>query len=287
MNQSLDGALRSLVSDSKILSAQEEKELIDRWLDHGDIEARHQLLESHSKLIASFASKFASSGMSINDLYIDGYEAMIKAADKFDRTKNARFSTYATWWIFNQLQSTVHQNIHSTKIGRSKKEKKILSHLQTAKNIFGPSLSHTILQAIADFSNTDIKIVTRICAAVDSKSNSLNTPVNTPKGSSNQEFGDTLEDQYATSNGAEAMIMNSNQKKLIDHYFAKLTDIRAAEILRDRYFPPSGTPTPFDTIKLKHGVSKERIRQIERTALREIKQMMDEDGISITDLIAT
>ena len=287
MSDNIDHKIHLMVAKAKILSSEEEAVLLELWLDKKDMKARDALLHSHMKLVASMAAKFAKSGDHFADLFNEGYEAMISAADKFNREKKCRFSTYASWWIFSKLQDAVHRNIYSVKIGRSHDEKRILRHLHVAKELFGPALNQSIIQAIAEFADVEPEFVSRVNGAVASRSQSLNSTIGTSETSGTSEVGDTVEDLSATQYGAEFSILTQNQRKLLEKYFRRLTDKRAPQILRDRWLSDNGEVKSLTDISEMHQVSKERIRQIEREALQQIRQMMNDDKLSISDLLAS
>lgn len=275
MNDDIDIWIRRQVSDSEIITRDREIELLNAWLDHGNREARDELVLAHRKLIAGMATRFASSGASFADLFNEGIAALIAAADRFDRTRDCRFSTYGAWWVLSKLQEAVHRDIYSVKIGRSRSEKKILRLLGVARNIFGPNLDSSVIAEIAEFSGTDIDTIEQIDGAMASRSVSLNAQIGLDSDDG-AEVGDMIEDEGVRDFGAEALVLNNNQRKILDQLFMRLNDRRAPEILRARWL--SGEDRPLKDIGDQFGVSAERIRQIERDALRQLRVMLEEEA---------
>lgn len=283
MSKDIDVWIRRQVSSSEIISRKREKELVEAWMVRGEIWARDELVLAHQKLIAGMATRFSSSGASFSDLFNEGIAALIAAADRFDPSKNCRFSTYGAWWVLSQLQEAVHRDIYTVKIGRSRNEKKILRLLGTARNILGPNLDSSIINEIAEFSDTDVDTIEQIDGAMASRSVSLNSRIG-GEGEEGAEVGDMIEDQNATENGAEAAILNKNQRAVLEKYFAKLRDPRAPSILRDRWLLEE--EKSLIDIGAEFGVSAERIRQIERDAIEQLRQMLADHNENISDLLS-
>ena len=283
MNGDMDHWIRRQVSESEIITKQRENELLEAWLERGEIAARDELVLAHQKLVAGMATSFSNSGASFADLFNEGIAALIWAADRFDRTKDCRFSTYAAWWVFSKLQEAIHRDIYTVKIGRSRSEKKILRLLGAARNTLGPNLDSTIIKDIADFADADIETIEQIDGAIASRSVSLNSHIGT-EGEDGAEVGNMLEDQNASDFGAEAAVLNTNQRVLLEALFGRLSDPRAPEILRDRWL--SEEDISLKDIGARFNVSAERIRQIERDALRQLRSMLEDDKAVSSDLLA-
>lgn len=285
MDGDIDFWIRQQVSRSEILSRERETELLDAWLDRGEIAARDELVLAHQKLVAGMATKFSSSGANFSDLFNEGIAACIAAADRFDRTKDCRFSTYAAWWILSQLQEAVHRDIYTVKIGRSRNEKRVLRLLGTARNILGPNLDSSIIERIAEFSGTSPETIEQIDGAMASRSVSLNATFGSDGDEGGVEVGDMVEDESWHEFGPEARLLNADQRRVLERLFSRLTDRRAAQILRDRWL--NEEDRSLKEIGEDFGVSAERIRQIERDALRQIRLMIKEDKTDMRDLLTT
>lgn len=280
----MDFWIRQQVGRSEMLTRERENELLDGWLDRQDISCRNELVLAHQKLIAGMATKFSASGAGFSDLFNEGIAALIAAADRFDRTKGNRFSTYAAWWVLSQLQEAVHRDIYTVKIGRSRTEKKVLRLLGTARNILGPNLGSDVIDQIAEFAQTDAETIEQIDGAMASRSVSLNATIGAD-GEEGVELGDMVEDETARDFGAEAIILNRNQRTLLENVFERLTDPRAAQILHDRWLGKDDKS--LKDIGDHFGVSAERIRQIERDALKEIRRLLEEDKTDKRDILTT
>lgn len=284
MDADIDFYIRQQVSKAEILSREREAELLEAWLDRREIWARDELVLAHRKLVAGMATKFSSSGASFSDLFNEGIEALIAAADRFDRERSCRFSTYASWWVLSQLQEAVHRDIYSVKIGRSRNEKRVLRLLGIARSILGPNLDNSVIAEISEFADIDVETIVKVDGAMASRAASLNATIGVD-GEDGVEIGDMIEDESQTEFGAEAAVLNNDQRKLLESCFARLSDRRAAQILRDRWLRED--EKSLKEIGEDFGVSAERIRQIERDALRQIRAMLDAGENDKRDILTT
>ena len=284
MNASSDinSLMRRAIGATRILTEEEETELVDRWCIHKDINARNELMEAHGKLVASMASKFQNSGAEFSDLVNEGYIALAQAADRFDSSRKNRFSTYAAWWIFSALQDAVHRDIYSVKIGRSRPEKKALRLLGTARQYLGSNLDGEAFERIAEISGCPIDVVRRVDGAISSRAISLNATVGQESGGG--EMGDFIEDEQARDHSAEHRIQTTHQRYVLEDALSKLQDARAAKILRERFLREE--ERPLKDIASDLGISSERVRQIERDALVELKATLQKTGHSIDILFS-
>lgn len=278
----INARMRRSIGATRILSEEEENALVERWYVHKDLSARNELMEAHGKLVASMASKFQNSGAEFADLVHEGYIALAQAADRFDPSRKNRFSTYAAWWIFSALQDAVHRDIYNVKIGRSRPEKKALRLLGTARQYLGSNLDGEAFDRIAKISNCPIDVVRRVDGAISSRAISLNATVG--QDGTSGEMGDFMEDEQARDHSAERIIQTHNQRRILENAISHLQDARAAKILRERFLMEE--ERPLKDIAADLGISSERVRQIERDALAEMKTALQKDGHAIDVLFS-
>lgn len=277
----INSHMRRMINNTPILTEQEESDLVHRWCVHKDVDARNKLVEAHGRLVASMAKRFMNSGAEFSDLLNEGYIALTQAAERFDPKRKNRFSTYAAWWILSGLQDAVHRDIYTVKIGRSRPEKKALRLLGTARQYLGNTLEAEVFDTISEISGCPVETVRRVDGAITSRSISLNASLSQEDGSG--EMGDMMEDENATDNGAEAHMMNIGQRRILDDALADLTDARAAKILRERYLLQE--ERSLRDIGADLDISSERVRQIEKDAIQELRGILAKRGFSIDILL--
>ena len=278
----INTVIRRIISDTEILTPEQEADLVDRWCNKGELKARNELVLAHGKLVASMASQFANRGIDFSDLVNEGFFALSIAANKFDLGRKNRFSTYASWWVFSRMQEAVQGQLYNVKIGRTRHERKALNLLATARQILGPNIDPNTYADIAEISKCPVEMVRRIDAAISSKSMSLNATVSQDNNSG--EMGDFIEDEDKRDH-AQISIQTRGQRNVLEDALSKLKDSRAAKILRDRYLNThdSGERALKD-IALDLDISSERVRQIERDALIDLKNILEKSGQTLDNL---
>lgn len=97
------------ISRIKVLTREEERELLRMYLDKGDLKARNKIVEHNLRLVAYVAKSYARNEDMFSELYAEGYTVLFHAIDRFDLSKETKFSTYATWWL-RQSMSKYLQN---------------------------------------------------------------------------------------------------------------------------------------------------------------------------------
>lgn len=278
----INSLMRRMINAVQILTEQEEIELVRRWHVEKDLQARNTLVLAHGKLVASMAAKFQNSGAEFADLVNEGYIALSNAAERFDPARENRFATYAAWWILSALQDAVHRDIYTVKIGRSRPEKKALRLLGTARQYLGAQLDADAYARVAEFSGCPIDVVRRVDGAISSRAISLNATVGVD--GEGGEMGDFLEDEAARDASAETLLQRVHQRKVLEDVISHLPDARAAKILRERFLKDE--ERPLKEIAADLNISSERVRQIEKEAIEELKGALQRRGYDLSVLLA-
>jgi RNA polymerase sigma-32 factor len=273
--------MRRLINETPLLTEAEEIDLVQRWCNNKDYAARNRLVQAHGRLVANMVKRFVNSGAEFADLLNEGYIALTQAADRFDLSRNNRFSTYAAWWVLSGLQDAVHRDIYTVKIGRSRPEKKALRLLGTARQYLGPNLDASVFETISDISGCAIETVRRVDGAISSRSISMNASLS--QEGDGGEMGDTIEDQNAAEHGAEAQMMMIGQRRILNEALSELSDARAAKILRERYLVVE--ERSLRDIGEDLEISSERVRQIEKDAITELQSILSKKGFELETLL--
>jgi len=239
------------------------------WLaDDGD-RALQEFIASNLRLVVSIARKYGRSAMPMLDLVQEGNTGLIRAVEKFDYAKGFKFSTYATWWVRQAITRGIAQQARVVRLPVHVVEE--LNQVTAARRNLERQLGYDPDPAeIALELGMDVdRVIDLISWGRDHVS--LDTPVDDDGDTS---LGDLIARE--TEPGPDNQVINHEARDLI----AELVDHlgpREADIVRARYGLLDGRQQKLADIGKRHGISAERVRQLEREALATLRRIADPD----------
>ena len=246
------------------LTVQEERELAYRCAQ-GDEEAIRRMVNCNLRLVVSIAREYAGRGVPLLDLIQEGSIGLLVAAKKFDHTLEYRFSTYATKWIRQGVTRCLlnHSGVIRVPLHTAERMRKVMAVRQVLRQELGEDPS--VLEIARRSGLTEEKVAQLLSLAPEVWS--LDAVVGEDADST---LGKLLENVEAPQPQAE--LVRSEMKELLDHLLGMLTE-RQRQVLRLHFGMEDGTCHSLEEIGTMFGVSKERVRQIERQAMARLHRL--------------
>jgi RNA polymerase sigma factor RpoD-like protein len=253
-------AEEKLATDKKI-DKKLKREL--EWIVEDGKRAKNHLLEANLRLVVSLAKRYTGRGMLFLDLIQEGNLGLIRAVEKFDYTKGFKFSTYATWWIRQAITRAMADQARTIRIPVHMVE--VINKLARVQRQMLQDLGRepTPEELAKELDMTPEKVVE--VQKYGREPISLHTPLG-EEGDS--EFGDLIEDSEAVK-PEESVTFTILQEQLMQ-VLGGLTQ-READVIKARYGLTDGQPKTLDEIGKVHGVTRERIRQIESKTMSKLR----------------
>jgi RNA polymerase primary sigma factor len=249
----------SQIKRASLLSFEEELAL-SRRIQSGDEAARKRLIESNLRLVVKIAKEFSNSGIALIDLIQEGNIGLIKAASRYDHTRNVRFCTYAAWWIKQSIRRAISNKGRAIRIPQRKEEKlrRVLDVQASLTQQRAKEPSTREIAEAAGMSEAKVRELMSYRGVVAS----LDAEVQEDSGS----LIDTCED-YTYSPERELIQATVREKTM--NFLEELME-RERRILMYRFEFLGGKRYTLKSIGVKLGISPETVRQIEIKALRKL-----------------
>jgi RNA polymerase primary sigma factor len=246
-----------------MLSREDEVETATRARD-GDQEARNLLVRSNLRFVVTVARKYQSSGLSLMDLINEGNLGLIKAAERFNPDRGFHFISYAVWWIKQSILFAIQQKASLIRLplNRMADLRRIQEAEKWMENAEGIEAHSATISSIVGLKEEELNHLINIRR----EHLSLDAPVGEGEDFS---LSENIEDS-SLSIQPESVFEESELKKDIDQCLENLTD-RERKVLSLRFGLDGNTVMSLQKIGAKIGLSKERIRQIEKNAIRKIR----------------
>ncbi|MFD3308914.1 RNA polymerase sigma factor RpoD/SigA [Streptomyces sp. NPDC058656] len=260
--QILDGE----VTETKVKASREELDALVADAER----AKDIFIRSNLRLVVAVARRYPRSGLPLLDLIQEGNAGLVRAVEKFDYRKGFKFSTYATWWIRQAITRSIADQSRTIRLPVHLVEE--LGRIRRVQREFNrehgrePEPS----EIAAELDTKPERVVDVLDWARDPVS--LNMSVD---DDGDTQFGDLLEDTSAVS--PEQSVLTLLRSEELDDLIGRL-DQRTASIIKMRYGIEDGRERTLTEVGKEHGLTRERIRQIEKHALLELKKLARDTG---------
>jgi len=242
-------------------------------VEENDPWAREQLVRSNLRLVVNIAKKYGNRGMSLGDLIEEGNLGLIKAVDYFDPDRGTRFSTYAAWWIKQSIKRALLANAQPVHVPTYMVT--LMNQWRRAAGEMESKLGREpAIEEMAEVMELPIrkaKIISQIVKILSSVKDTSG-PVDSDDS---QTIEDTLKDEHA-GRPEDDLAADEEQKKVLR--LLEEIDSREAEVLKAHYGLNGTKPKTLKEIGQQLGLTRERIRQIQRDALTKLYEYMHEEN---------
>ncbi|AYA63044.1 RNA polymerase sigma factor RpoH [Alteromonas sp. RKMC-009] len=266
---SIEGYIQA-VSSINMLSADEERSLATRLRDEGDLEAARKLVMSHLRFVVHIAKSYSGYGLPQADLIQEGNIGLMKAVKRFDPGVGVRLVSFAVHWIKAEIHEFVLKNWRIVKVATTKAQRKLFFNLRKAKKRLG-WFTHEEVQTVADELGVSTKEVLQMEARMSSQDQAFDLSADDDE-SGNFAPVQFLEDKSAD---VEMDVINndwdSNASKRL-YSAIKTLDERSQDIIETRWL--ADNKITLQDLADKYQVSAERVRQIEKNAMKKLQAAM-------------
>jgi RNA polymerase nonessential primary-like sigma factor len=243
----------------------------------GDFPARQAMIERNLRLVVSIAKNYLGRGLPMTDLIEEGNLGLMHAIGKFEPERGFRFSTYASWWIRQNIERAImHQArlvrlpVHVVRdLNQVLKARRALE-AQSSRNIDGDRPVR--VDAIALMVGRPVQEVSDLLKFAEQPT-SLDAPLERDAGES---MIDTVADDQATD--PMGLTLSHEVEQLLNHGLSELNE-REREVLAGRYGLQDREPETLEVLAERMGLTRERIRQIQQEALLKLKRRMIRHGV--------
>lgn len=246
----------------KPLPSEEECALATR-IQKGDSKAKDKLIKHNLRFVVNVATNYSNQGMSLSDLVAEGNKGLVRAAGRFDGSKNFKFISYAVWWVRQAILCALADQSRTCRIPGNKVAE--LYKLGKCKNsMYGKVMREPSLEELANDAEMTLEKVRDL------------TQLSLPQVSLDAPTGEsiTLQDTLYSEDRADEVAEGNMLQKSIRGMLNNLSP-RSREVLEMFFGFRGGLPMTLDEIGQYYGISRERARQIRNSALDKLKELRE------------
>ncbi len=263
------------ISRFDVLTREQEHELAQRFHRQGDLESAHRLICANLRFVVKIAHEYRTYGIKMLDLVQEGNIGLMMAVKKFDPERGIRLISYAVWWIRAYIHNYIIRSWSLVKIGTTQAQKKLFFKLSQArkalKNLTGEEDTETIARDL-EVRDEEVEEMALRMAGRDAS-----LDVKLVEGEDYSLMDSLVDDRE----NQEELFLRNEEDRILSHRIEsslQCLNERERTIIRDRIL--FDKPRTLQEIADEYGISRERVRQLEKNALKKLRDAMEANGDS-------
>ncbi len=266
------------ISRYPVLDAAQEQELARRWRDFNDVDAAHALVTANLRFVVKIANEYRGYGARILDLVQEGTIGLMQAVKKFDPDRGYRLLTYAVYWIRTYIHGFLMRTSRMVRIGTSRAHRKLFFKLRALKGKLAAK-GITEYDDVVDQVNLETGVSREDIEEMDTLLTRSDTSLDTPMEASGVALAEVMPAEGPTQEELFAdMEVEADRAALLQRAMSELIP-REREIIEKRYFVDP--PIQLKDLGKEMGISKQRVSQLERRALKKLRQSMGQEQLLV------
>ena len=265
------------ISNYEILSREEETKCAQEYRESKDVESARKLITANLKFVVKIAMEYKNYGLNLMDMIQEGNLGLMQAVTKFDPTKRYRLISYGVWWIRAYIQNFIMKNWSLVKIGTTQGQRKLFYKIRSAKSLYNAgelSLEEYYAKLSSDL-KVSIKEIKEMDQRMGGKDYSLDEELKPGEKQTKVEF------LSSSSENQEDLVIKEEQRRDLQSGLEEAIETlneRERYIIENRLL--SEKQETLEKIGVEFDISRERVRQIEKVAIKKIKKILIKNGIT-------